>query len=203
MATDRNTSSVIASGFDRLLHRWNRSTQFGMGLIFLGSLALSTANADSTTSVMLSGWLLIVSGIGETVRAFQVRKSAGFFLHVVPGIAGLPIGLLMATHPLGGTLGWVLLFASYFLIVGLLRAISASRLKFSNWTWVVADGIITALLGVLLWAAWSRFGWWIFSISVGISLVFRGWSSVMFGVGLRNRNHHFEPAYERHKRKFH
>jgi uncharacterized membrane protein HdeD (DUF308 family) len=194
MPSDPKTSSVIASGFDRLLHKWNRSTQLGMGLILLGSLALSTAKADSTTSVMLSGWLLILSGIGETVRAFQVRKSTGFFLHIVPGVASLPIGLLMATHPMGGTSGWTLLFASYFLIVGLLRAISASRLKFSSWLWVVGDGIITALLGVLLWPASSRFGGWIFSISVGISLVLRGWSSIKFGIG--NRNHHFEPAYE-------
>jgi uncharacterized membrane protein HdeD (DUF308 family) len=149
---------------------------------------------------VLAGWLLLLSGVEEAIHAFEVRRSIQFFLHIVPGIAAVPIGLLIATHPLVGSLGWGLLFASYFLIVGLLRTISGLRLRFSNWTWAVIDGVITALLGVLLWAAWSRFGWWSFSVSVGISLVLRGWSSVIFAIGSRDRAHHCEPAYRRHER---
>jgi uncharacterized membrane protein HdeD (DUF308 family) len=187
MMGDRN-SSAVASSFDRA-PRWSRSAQYGMGLIILGSVALSTAKTASSASVMLAGWLLVISGICEAVHAFQVRHSTGFFLHIVPGIAGLPIGLLIATHPSGGTLAWVLLFASYFLIVGLLRVLSALRLRFSNWTWAVVDGVVTFSLGVLLWVAWFRFGWWIFNAAVGISLLLRGCSSVMFAFGLRNRSH--------------
>jgi uncharacterized membrane protein HdeD (DUF308 family) len=171
-----------AENLEHLRRRWGRFAQFGVALIVLGIIALGTLNA----AVMLFGWLVFVSGLLEAVQAFQVRRWQGFFLHLIPGIAGLPVGLLIATHPSSGVLGWALMFASFFTIVGLSRTIVAFLLKFPQWGWVVFDGAATLLLAALLWGTWPWRGTWFFGFAVGLSLILRGWSSIMFALGLRS-----------------
>lgn len=168
----------------RRLGAW--STQLGIAQIILGIVALSTMNDPSLAAVMRFGWLVVVSGIVEAIHAFHLRRSDAFFLHLVPAIAGVPIGVLIATHPEAGTVAWMLLFASFFTVVGLFRIIAAFRLKFSNWPWAALEGVITLILGTLLWTAWPWLGSWFFGVAVGISLLLRGWSSIMFAVGLRS-----------------
>ena len=113
-----------------------------------------------------------------------MRLWGGLFLHLIGGALGLLVGLLVVTHPLAGAVAWTLLFASFLSVVSLFRMIVAVSLKFPHWGWAVFDGIVSLGLGVLLWAAWS--GLWFLGLSVGISLVLRGWSYVMFAIAIRN-----------------
>ncbi|HWO34148.1 MAG TPA: hypothetical protein VNO32_35585, partial [Candidatus Acidoferrum sp.] len=121
------------------------------------------------------------------IHAFRVRRSDEFLLHLIPAIAGVPIGLLIAAHPAAGAVTWMLLFASFFTIIGLFRVTSAFWLKFPNWRWTVFEGIVTLLLGTVMWAAWVWLIPWFFGVAVGISLILRGWSSIMLALGLRRR----------------
>jgi len=153
--------------------------QIGIALILLSVCAL-IALTTSGTSALLSGWIMVVAGVVEALQAFRLRRTDGFFLHLVPGIAGVPIGLLIATHPAAGAFTWMLLFAAVFTIVGVFRILSAARLKFPSWPWAIFDGAITLLLGTVLWAAWTWLGTWFFAFAVGVSLFVRGWSWLMF-----------------------
>src|SRR5215831_7673065 len=103
-------------------------------------------------SAIVFGWLLVLSGIFEAVHGFQVRGSHGMFLHLLGGVLGVLVGLLVVTHPIAGALAWTLLFASFLTVVGLFRTIAAVALKFPHWGWALFDGIVTLLLGVSLWA---------------------------------------------------
>ncbi|HEV2730276.1 MAG TPA: hypothetical protein VGV15_09615, partial [Terriglobales bacterium] len=80
---------------------------------------------------------------------------------------------------------WTLLFASFFTVIGIFRMIAAIRLKFPNWGWAVFDGTVTLLLGILLWAEWPWSGFWFLGLSIGISLLLRGWSYVMLALAVR------------------
>lgn len=110
----------------------------------------------------------------------------GTFLHLVAGILGVLIGLLIVTHPVAGALAWTLLFAAFFTVMGIFRIVAASRLRFPNWGWAVFDGVVTLLLGIVVWLAWPWSGFWFLGLAVGISLVLRGWSYVMFSLAIRN-----------------
>jgi uncharacterized membrane protein HdeD (DUF308 family) len=100
-------------------------------------------------------------------------------------VLGVLVGLLVVTHPIAGALAWTLLFASFFTVIGLFRLVAAIRLKFPNWGWAAFDGAITLLLGVLLWIDWPGSGVWFLGFAVGISLLLRGWSYVMFAIAVR------------------
>jgi uncharacterized membrane protein HdeD (DUF308 family) len=175
---------LIFDGAD-LHRRWRWFLALGIALMILGTIALILIPAARIATVMVLGWLMVFSGIVEAVHGFQVRGWGGMLLHAIAGILGMLIGLLIVTHPVAGALAWTLLFASFFTVIGLFRVIAAIELKFPNWGWVVFDGLVTLLLGILLWAEWPASGFWFLGLSIGISLLLRGWSHVMLAMAVR------------------
>lgn len=175
-------------GIEGSRRNWRRAAQLGIVLILIGIAALATVLNPSAVPVALIGWLLILAGIAEVVHAFRARRSDGFLFHLISGLAGLPVGLLTATHPGAGAVSWMLLMASFFTVIGLFRAMSAFWLKFPNWGWMVFEGIVTLVLGSVMWTAWIWLVPWFLGFAVGLSMVLRGWSLVMLAQGLRRRN---------------
>jgi uncharacterized membrane protein HdeD (DUF308 family) len=176
---------VIADG-DSLRHKWVWFLALGVLLVLLGTIALVIMPAATIATVMVLGWLMVCSGIFEAIHAFQLRGWRGVLLHLVGGLVGVVVGLLIVTHPLAGALAWTMLFASFFLVVGIFRLVAAMRMKFPNWGWAAFDGAVTFLLGVLLWTDWPWSGLWFLGLSIGISLLLRGWSYVMLAFALRS-----------------
>lgn len=178
------TSNVFLLAED-IRHKWGWLLALGISMVFLGTIALFITPAATVGTVLVLGWLLVVSGIVEAIQAFRVRRWGGIFLHLIGGVLGILVGLLVVTHPVAGALAWTLLFASFFTVIGLFRLVTAIRLKFPNWGWAAFDGAITLLLGVLLWIDWPGSGVWFLGFAVGISLLLRGWSYVMFAIAVR------------------
>jgi uncharacterized membrane protein HdeD (DUF308 family) len=115
-----------------------------------------------------------------------MRRWAGVFLHLVGGVLGVLVGLLVVTHPVAGALAWTLLFASFFTVIGIFRTIAAVRLKFPFWGWAVFDGVVTTVLGLVLWVSWPWSGLWFLGVALGIALILRGWSYVMLSIAARS-----------------
>jgi uncharacterized membrane protein HdeD (DUF308 family) len=178
---------------------WTRSAQLGVALIIFGGIALVTILDISTAPVALIGWLIVLAGIAEAIHAFRLRRPEGFLFHLIPGIAGVPIGLLIASHPAARAVTWMLLFASFFTVIGLFRAIAAYWLRFPNWGWTVFEGIVTLALGSVMWTAWIWLVPWFLGFAVGLSLILRGWSSVMLALGLRRLNKRRREEHGRHE----
>jgi uncharacterized membrane protein HdeD (DUF308 family) len=179
------TTRALLFEVDDLRHKWGWLLALGIGMVVLGTIALFIAPAATLGTVMVLGWLLVISGIVEAIQSFRVRRWGGIFLHLIGGILGVLIGLLIVTHPVAGALAWTLLFASFLTVIGIFRLVAAIRLKFPNWGWAAFDGAVTLLLGFLLWMDWPVSGLWFLGMAVGISLVLRGWSYVMFAVAVR------------------
>jgi uncharacterized membrane protein HdeD (DUF308 family) len=171
---------------DVLRPRWGWLLFLGIFMVILGTIALFMMPAATLGTILVLGWLLVVSGIIEMIHAFRVRRWGGLFLHLIGGVLGVLIGLLVVTHPVAGAMAWTLLFASFFTVIGLFRLIAAISLKFPNWGWAVFDGIVTLGLGILLWTEWPWSGVWFLGLAVGVSLILRGWSYVMFALAIHN-----------------
>ena len=179
------TASLFVDLAD-LRHKWGWFVVLGITQIIFGLIALSIIPVATIATVMILGWLMVFGGVIETIHGFQVHRWGGMFLHLIAGIAGVLIGLLVVTHPLAGALVWTLLFASFFTVIGLFRLMAALRLRFPKWGWAAFDGGITFLLGIGLWMAWPSSGLWFLGFTVGISLILRGWSHVMLALAVRS-----------------
>jgi uncharacterized membrane protein HdeD (DUF308 family) len=164
---------------------WKWFLVLGIGLLLLGMVALWASVAVTVASMVLFGVLFVVSGMIQTVQAFQTRQSRGFFLHLLAGILDLVVGLLLVTHPTAGALGLTLLLAAFFLVGGLFRSIAALSLRFPNWGWALVGGIVSVLLGILLGMEWPESGLWFIGLCIGIDMIFHGWGWVMLALAYR------------------
>jgi uncharacterized membrane protein HdeD (DUF308 family) len=182
-------------------HNWVRSVQLGIALIVLGGSAFITILIANRVPVAVIGWLIVLSAVAEAVHAARIRRSDGFLFHLTPGVAGVPIGLLIATHPDSGSVTWMVAFASFFTILGLFRTTVAFWLRFPNWGWTAVEGLVTLALGSVMWAAWIWLIPWFLAFAVGLSLILRGWSSIMLAVGLRRLSRRHRGEQQRHLRR--
>lgn len=171
--------------FDPLQHRWRWLLAFGIAFIVLGLVALAFMPAATLASVLVLGWLMIAGGVVEAVYAFHTRGWGGMLLHLVGAVVGILVGLLVVTHPVAGALGWTLLFAVYLTVLGVFRIVAAGHLRYQSWGWALFDGIVTLVLGLLLWTAWPSSALWFFGFALGIALILHGWTMVMFAIAVR------------------
>jgi uncharacterized membrane protein HdeD (DUF308 family) len=181
-----SVTNALLSEVEDLRHKWGWFLLLGIVLICLGMAALLMTPVATVAAVLVLGWLMVASGVIEIIHAFRVHRWGGMFLHLIGGIVGVLIGLIIVTHPVAGALAWTLLFASFFTVIGIFRIIAALRLKFANWGWAVFDGAITLALGILVWAQWPWSGLWFLGISLGVTLLLRGWSYVMLAFAVRS-----------------
>lgn len=175
-------SNLLVTELDHLRSRWGWLLALGILMVVIGVIALYYTPHATVGTVLVFGWLLIISGVIETVHAFRVRKWGGMAMHLLGGILGVLIGMLVVTHPVVGALALTLLFAAFFTVMGVFRIITAISMRFPNWGWAVFDGIVTLALGVLVWAQWPSSGLWFIGMAVGISLILRGWTDIMMAM---------------------
>jgi uncharacterized membrane protein HdeD (DUF308 family) len=157
----------------------------GIALIILGVIALAYDAFTTIASVLVFGWLLVIGGVVEIIHGFQTHRWGGFFLHLLAGLLFLVAGLLFVVNPLAGALSLTLFLGAFFLVGGVFEIIGAVRLRAPHWRWAVLGGVITAVLGLMLWAQWPGSGLWFIGFAVGISMIFRGWAWVMLGMMAR------------------
>jgi len=183
------SASAALIGLEQVRPRWGWFLALGIILIGIGAIALVFTPAATLGSVFVLGWLMVAGGILEGIYALSVRGWGGVLLHVLGAVLGIVVGLLVMTHPVAGALVWTLLFAAYFTVIGIFRTIAAIQLKYQSWGWAVFDGIVTLVLGLLLWAEWPASAIWFFGFALGITLILRGWAMVMFALAVRAFTH--------------
>lgn len=177
------------NSLERLHKSWGWFLALGILLAVLGGIALTFIPAATLGSVLVLGWLMFASGILEGIYAFHARRWGGVLLHVLGAVLGIMVGLLVVTHPVAGALVWTMLFAAYFTVIGMFRTVAAIHLRFHRWGWAVFDGVVTLVLGVLLWASWPVSATWFLGFALGIALLVRGWTTIMFALAVRAFTH--------------
>ena len=177
--------SPATAELQNLRNNWGWIFALGIALIIVGMLALGSE--FTTLAVMLTFAVLLLIGGGlEIVAAFSARHWGGFFLHLLFGILYVVTGLLMIEHPGVAATAVTLMLAASFLMGGLLRIVAALTQRFSNWGWVLLSGVITFLLGLMIWRRWPNDSEWIIGVFVGIELIFTGWSWVALALAVRS-----------------
>jgi uncharacterized membrane protein HdeD (DUF308 family) len=165
----------------------NRGWFLALGILLIigGTLAIIYDVAATMLSVLFFGWLLIIAGGFEAVQSFWQPKWGGFFLNLFVGILGVVVGFHLISSPAAGAVVLTLVMAVYFMVIGIIRTISALTMRFPNWGWTLLSGIITFILGLLIRRQWPYSGLFIIGLFIGIDMIFSGWSYVMLSLAAR------------------
>jgi uncharacterized membrane protein HdeD (DUF308 family) len=153
-------------------------------VMVLGVVALGDTIMVTLVSVVVLGWLLILSAIFHAVQWFRGRNQR-HYLDLLGFVLDLVVGAILLSNPAVGALTLTLVLAVFFLVGGLMRAFGALSSDVPHRAWAVLDGAIAALLGVLLWIHWPSSALWFIGFAIGVELIFRGWAWVMLAFSLR------------------
>ena len=179
-------ASVWPGTFERLQERRGWFLVLGIVLLVCGVVALGDTIIATFVSVILLGWLLVISAILEAWHWLRGREER-HFLDLFVFILDFIVGLVLLRNPAAGALAVTLVLAVFFLVGGLMRVFGALASDSPHRTWAVLDGAISALLGILLWVHWPSSALWFIGFAIGVGLIFRGWAWIMLGVRLRQR----------------
>jgi uncharacterized membrane protein HdeD (DUF308 family) len=58
-------------------------------------------------------------------------------------------------------------------------------MQFPAWPWVLLNGVVNLILGVLIWRKWPESSLWVIGLFLGIDLLFHGWSCVILALTAR------------------
>jgi uncharacterized membrane protein HdeD (DUF308 family) len=131
------------------------------------------------------GWLLVVASVIQFVDAFMVGHWAGFFLHLLLAILFGVVGLLMLVRPVISAEALTFLMSVFFLLGGLYQLVAAMWFHLPGWGWQALNGIVAAVMGVVILAQWPVSGLWVIGLFVGIDLIFYGWAWVALALDLK------------------
>jgi uncharacterized membrane protein HdeD (DUF308 family) len=178
---------VIQENLKDLRDSWFWFVLLGIGLVVLGLAVLTYTGmvwATLATALVL-GIFMMAGGLVFIVGAFFTRGWGGFFLSLFAGVLYLAAGFIITSHPVESAIVYTLLLAVFFIVEGLFRIVAALAGAFRHWGWMLVNGVITVLLGVLIWEQWPDSGLYVIGLFLGINLIVNG--STYISLGLRVR----------------
>jgi len=173
-----------SAGIKKIRNSWGWFFLLGIALAVLGVCCAAFNVTATFASVLVFGWLLLISGVFQLVHAFRARTWSGFPLYLLSALFRGFTGFLLIRYPLMGAEALTVVLASFFIVAGLFRAIASAMVKLPRWGWVVFSGVITAVLGFILLAQMPISGIWFIGFAIGVDLVFDGIATIAFAAAM-------------------
>jgi uncharacterized membrane protein HdeD (DUF308 family) len=153
----------------------SRMKVLGVIAIILGILTLLAPTLTGFSIIILLGVLVLLAGIARIIWAFQAGSlGRGLPMFAVGGLT-LICGIVLIANPLfvSGVLSMLLI--AYFILDGIFELTAGLRLRpEGGWGWLLSGGIVSILLGLMIWAQFPLSGVWAMGVLLGIKLIFVG-----------------------------
>lgn len=144
-------------------------------LIVFGFLAILLPAFPSIGIIIMIGSLIVFGGFAQLLHAFQSKGFGHIAWKLLVAACYLVAGFYLFTHPVLGLAGLTLTLAIFFVVLGVADIIAYfSSRKAGGSGWILADGIISLVLGGLIWSRWPAVSLWFIGTLLGISLVLTG-----------------------------
>lgn len=155
---------------------------FGALVLILGVLSLASPAVAGAGVAAAIALFLIVAGIVRTMWAFRAGSFGTGALAVLTGGIMVLGGIAMFARPLMGAASMALVLAIYFLADGVGEIIGAFGVRpAEGWGFMVFNGVVSVLLGWMIFSQWPLSGPWAIGVLVGIRLMLAGLEMLMFG----------------------
>ncbi len=166
--------------------KWGWIVALGVVYLVAGLIALGSVVSATVATVFVVGIMMLIAGVAEVISAFQVKTWGRFIFWLALGILYIIAGFVAFENPLL-TAVWLTFILGVALVAsGLVRIFLGFNMQHgSPWIWVVASGVITLILGVIILAHWPVSSLYTLGIFLGVDLVFAGASWIGLGMGLR------------------
>ena len=120
------------------------------------------------------------------VFAWRTHSTSGVLWELVLGFVYLAAGVYLIAHPIAGLATLTLMLAAYLLFKAVLEIIQYFQLQPRHGSgWLLADGVISLVLAILIWRSWPSSAVWVIGTLIGLSMLFAGVSRLMLTLTVR------------------
>ncbi len=162
------------------------SILWGVVLVVLGVLAVGSPLLAAVAVESAIAWLIVFAGGVHIVLAFRSHGAGSMIWRLLVGLAYVAFGGYLLFRPLLGVASLTLLLAALFVIEGVLDLILYSKMRaLHGSSWVLIDGVITLLLGLMIYMQWPSSALWAIGLLVGISMMISGFTRVAMSLAIR------------------
>ena len=158
----------------------------GILMLICGILAIGSPLVAGASVTIFVGAMLLVGGIAQCFLAFQAGAFGKGLLIFVMGALTAVAGYYVFSQPLAGLASITLLLAAYFVVTGISELIGAFQIRPADgWGAMLFNGIVTLLLGIMIWKQFPLSGAWAVGVLFGVKLVLGGWTMIIIGRSVR------------------
>ncbi len=162
------------------------SILWGVSLIILGVLAVGSPFIAAVAVNVVIAWLVVLAGVVHLTVAFHTHEAGSLIWRLLVGLAYVCFGVYLIARPTVGVASLTLVLASLFLVEGVLNIVLFFRIRsLGRSSWVLIDGIITLLLGLMIYTQWPSSSAWAIGTLVGVSMIISGVTRVMLSLAVR------------------
>jgi uncharacterized membrane protein HdeD (DUF308 family) len=162
------------------------SIVWGVSLIILGMLAVGSPFLAAVAVNVFIAWLIVLAGVVHLTVAFHTREAGRLTWRLLVGLAYIVFGGYLIAHPALGVVSLTLVLASLFLVEGILNiALFFEVRSVRGSSWLLVDGIVTLLLGLMIYLQWPTSSAWAIGTLVGVSMIMSGVTRVMVSLAMR------------------
>tara|TARA_R110002111_G_scaffold236344_1_gene297545 strand:- start:2896 stop:3459 length:564 start_codon:yes stop_codon:yes gene_type:complete len=156
----------------------------GIILCVIGVISLITPFVAGTAVVYVIGFLLLLGGILYVLQGSQVNGVPGKTQHILLGALMMLGGIGVISHPLFGLEFLTMLMAMFFIFEGAWKIAMAFGVQPNNGrNSILFSGVISLLLGGLIWSQWPLSGLWAVGTLVGVDFLLTGFFLMNIGSG--------------------
>ena len=167
--------------------RGRNLTIFGVITIILGILAMLAPGLTGISIAMLVGVFVIGGGIVRMIWAFQAGSlGRGLLMFAIGGLT-LLCGIFLVANPLFASGVLTIILGIYFVVDGIFEITASFQVKPApGWGWMLFGGIVSLLLGILIWRQFPISGALAIGVFLGIKLILSGLMTLMVGATARS-----------------
>jgi uncharacterized membrane protein HdeD (DUF308 family) len=167
-------------------HGSTLSILWGVLLVVFGFIAIGAPFLAAVAVSAVVAWLIVLAGIVHVAVAFHSHGAGSVIWKLLVGLAYLVFGGYMLIHPVLSVASLTLVLAALFVIEGVLNIVLYFKMRpLHGSIWVLVDGLITLLLGTMIYLQWPFSAIWAIGILVGVSMMISGFTRIALSSAVR------------------
>jgi uncharacterized membrane protein HdeD (DUF308 family) len=155
-------------------------------MILAGLLAIGMPMEAGIAVNIFVGWMLLFAAAAHLIFAWSTRGAGNMIWKVLLGVLYACAGVYLLEHPARGLKTLTLALAFYLLIEGVMELmLFFGHRPEPGAGWILFNGIVTLILGLMVWMTWPSSAEWVIGTLVGCSILFSGITRLMLSLAAR------------------
>jgi uncharacterized membrane protein HdeD (DUF308 family) len=162
------------------------SLALGILLVIAGVVALIFPLLAAVTAALYVGWFALVAGIIAIVVAIRTRSEPHFGWRLAVGVLYIVLGFMLVANPIAGAASLALLVGALMAASGIVEIMLAFRHRpKSGWGWLLANGILSIVLALLIVIGWPLGSLVLIGYLVGFQIITCGIARLGLGMAAK------------------